>query len=188
MRDEKLWEGEEKEEEDGGTGKYGKEGVKMLEKMLAEQPPAPMTLWEMFHGQLKHPNLTSFDEIPLERFSSHLHNQPLPLLFWRSQLTTSPDTKIHLPSSVAWCRQCDQNGHIDYSAISCGRCASNHQTSACPITIMGVCIYCSAVGMHFSQLCPKRRIHPFCGKCGRNGHIPEDCLVIPQPAYRETLR
>src|SRR5271154_3092 len=61
--------------------------------------------------------------------------------------------KILLPSLLEWCRQCDQNGHIDYSAIPCGRCAANHQTSACPITIMGVCIYCSAIGMHFSQLC-----------------------------------
>jgi len=72
VRDEKWEEGEE----EGRMGKYGKEGMIMLGKMLAEQPPAPMTLLEMLHGPLNYPNLTSFNEIPLERFSSHLPQSP----------------------------------------------------------------------------------------------------------------
>lgn len=78
---------------------------------------------------------------------------------------------------MAWCRQCDRNGHIDYSSIPCGRCASNHQTSACPITIMGMCVYCTAVGMHFSQQCPQRKYIPYCTKCGKSGHPEKDCSV-----------
>jgi len=40
---------------------------------LAEQPPAPMTLSEMLYGQLHYPNLTSFNEIPLEKSHLTLH-------------------------------------------------------------------------------------------------------------------
>ena len=61
---------EEKVEGEVVAGKYEKEGMMMLEKMLAEQPPAPMTLSDMFYGQLNYPHLTSYNEIPLER--SHL--------------------------------------------------------------------------------------------------------------------
>jgi len=64
VRDERL------EEEEVAVGGIEKEGMMMLEKMLAEQPPAPMTLTDMFYGQLNYPNLTSYIEFPLER--SHL--------------------------------------------------------------------------------------------------------------------
>jgi len=62
VRDERL------EEEEVAVGGIEKEGMMMLEKMLAEQPPAPMTLSEMLYGQLNYPNLTSFNEIPICRY------------------------------------------------------------------------------------------------------------------------
>jgi hypothetical protein len=64
VRDEKV------EEEEVAVGGIEKDRMMMLEKMLAEQPPAPMTLTDMLYGQLNSPNLTSYNEFPLER--SHL--------------------------------------------------------------------------------------------------------------------
>ena len=72
VRDEKL------EEEEVAVGGIEKEGMMMLLKMLAEQPPAPMTLTDMFYGQLNYPNLTSYNDFPLER--SHLTPPPPPPL------------------------------------------------------------------------------------------------------------
>ena len=63
-------------EEKRGIGRFQKEGMMMLEKMLEEQPSAPMTLWEMFHGHVSSPNLTSTNEVTLERF--HLTAQKAP--------------------------------------------------------------------------------------------------------------
>ena len=72
VRDEKF------EEEEVPVRGIEKEGLMMLEKMLAEQPPAPMTLTDMCYGQLNYPNLTSYIEFPLEK--SHLTHPPLPPL------------------------------------------------------------------------------------------------------------
>jgi len=68
VRDEKV------EEEEVAVGGIEKEGKMMLEKMLAEQPPAPMTLTDMCYEQLNYPNLTSYNEFPLERFHLTLPN------------------------------------------------------------------------------------------------------------------
>lgn len=89
----------------------------------------------------------------------------------------STTMNVQLPSLLPWCRQCDRNGHIDYTKIPCSRCNGSHQTSQCPITVMGMCVYCSAVGIHFSQLCPQRNYVPFCNSCGRTNHTSENCIV-----------
>jgi hypothetical protein len=74
VRDEKL------EEDEVEVSGIEKERMMMLEKMLAKQPPAPMTLTDMLYGHLNYPNLTSYNEFPLER--SHL-THPLPPPFER---------------------------------------------------------------------------------------------------------
>jgi hypothetical protein len=153
-------------------GKSGVEEMKMLEKMLAEQPHPPMTLLDMYAERLNNVVVSTYPDPPFER-SSH---RPCSLLTFSN---LSPITKILLPSLLPWCRQCDRHGHIDYTTIPCGRCAGSHQTSACPITIMGMCVYCTALGMHFSQLCSQRKYIPYCSKCGKTGHTEDHCSVTP---------
>jgi hypothetical protein len=152
-------------------GKSGLEEVKMLEKMLAEQPLPPMTLLDMYAGRLTDVIVSTYPDPPFERSIS-----PYSMLI---SSNLSPITKILLPSLVPWCRQCDRHGHIDYTTIPCGRCAGTHQTSACPITIMGMCVYCTALGKHFSQLCPQKKYIPYCSKCGKTGHTENYCSVAP---------
>ena len=152
----------------------------MLKKMLAEQHPPPMTLLDMYSERLKDVIVSTYPDPPFERSISH-----------RSLLISSnlsPITKILLPSLLPWCRQCDRHGHIDYATIPCGRCAGNHQTSACPITIMGMCVYCTALGLHFSQLCPQRKYIPYCPKCGTSGHTENHCNVLPSRIVRSDIR
>ena len=152
----------------------------MLEKMLAEQPHPPMTLLDMYAERFTDVIVSTYPGPPFERFIS-----PHP---WLTSSNLSPITKILLPSLLPWCRQCDRHGHIDYTTIPCGRCAGNHQTSACPITVMGMCVYCTALGMHFSQLCPQRKYIPYCPKCGTTGHAENHCNVPHSCTVRFDVR
>ena len=145
-----------------------REEIKLLEKMLEGQPRAPMALKELLFEHLTGVTALSCCCPPMETYFTLLAN-----------LTYCRMLKVRLPSLLPWCRQCDQNGHIEYSRIPCGRCTGSHQTSACPITIMGMCVYCSAVGLHFSQLCPQRKYIPYCTQCGKSGHAEKDCSVCP---------
>ena len=128
-----------------------------------------MTLLDMYAQRLNDVIVSTYPDPPFERSISHFS--------WLISSNLAPITKILLPSLLPWCRQCDRHGHIDYTTIPCGRCAGNHQTSACPITIMGMCVYCTALGMHFSQLCPRRKYIPYCHKCGKTGHTENHCSV-----------
>ena len=58
-------------EYDGGKSTFKE--MKMLEKMLAEQPPVPMTLMDMYHSRLNEVNITSYPGVPLERYISFIY-------------------------------------------------------------------------------------------------------------------
>ena len=82
MRDESLLEYD--------IGKSGLEEMKMLEKMLAEQPPPPMTLLDMYTERLNDVIVSTYPDPPFERSIS-----PYSLLI---SSNLSPITKILLPS------------------------------------------------------------------------------------------
>jgi hypothetical protein len=63
VRDERLLEYE--------VGKNLAKEMKMLRKMLDEQPTVPLTLMDMCKGLLKEVEVTSYPGVPLER-SHHL--------------------------------------------------------------------------------------------------------------------
>lgn len=136
---------------------------KMLEKMLDEAPPSPLS--------------------HLENTFLEVNGTTVPLSQNISSKTTAISPTINFPSLVPWCRQCNRYGHIDYTKIPCTRCNANHQTSACPITIMGMCVYCAAVGVHFSQVCPQRKVIPFCDHCGKSDHESDACPVLPDKEF-----
>ena len=131
---------------------------KMIERMLENAPSTPLSHMDNTFERVNGATIPVLEEIPLKK--------------------TEISPVINLPSLVPWCRQCNRYGHVDYTKIPCTRCSANHQTSACPITIMGMCIYCSAVGVHFSQLCPQRVPIPFCDRCGKSDHESTVCPVI----------
>jgi hypothetical protein len=130
----------------------------MLEKLLKEAPLTPLSHLEKAFDEFNGSTVAVSEGISVKK-------API-----------SP--YIRLPSLVPWCRQCNRYGHIDYTTILCARCNANHQTSSCPITIMGMCVYCSAIGVHFSQLCPQRKLILFCDRCGKSDHEAESCPVL----------
>lgn len=54
----------------GGKSTVGE--MKMLEKMLAEQPLVPMTLMDMYQSHLNEVIVTSYPGVPLERHISFI--------------------------------------------------------------------------------------------------------------------
>jgi hypothetical protein len=178
----------------GVCGKFVERDRILLERMVTREPFAPMSLMEMYSEYINGVTVSS-EEPPSDTYSPKdpLTSPPyiscicpfyisLPhiSLPYFSNLHGSVSPVIKLPSPLPWCRQCDPNCHINYSTIPCSRCKAPHQTSACAMTIMGMCIYCGAIGTYFSQLCPQRTPSLFCGKCGHSSHDTQHCLVIPR--------
>lgn len=149
--------------DEAGTGylRSLRQERKTLERMLEDAPSTPISHLETAFQEINGSTLPLMDEPPKPKLG-----------------IPSSAPAVKLPSLLPWCRQCNRYGHIDYTKVPCARCSANHQTSACPITIMGMCVYCSAVGVHFSQLCPQRKVIPFCDFCGKSDHETDSCSVI----------
>jgi hypothetical protein len=149
-----------------------------LMDMLAEQPIPEKGLRDLFYEPIQSPTATSRDSTEMYYPPTpDTSNPPSHVSFADKSSATDIPVKIVLPSIDEWCRQCDRFGHIDYMGIPCARCAGTHQTSACPITLMGTCFYCTAVGQHFSSTCPQRKPALYCSRCGKVDHNDVDCPV-----------